>query len=62
MKIAPETWLKINWTLRDVDLSRKLRVTPERVRQMRKKLQKPRSPHFHKKIVPFAFRALPAML
>ena len=36
-----------NWNLRDIDLSRQYNLTRERVRQLRKQLNKPKS-EFHK--------------
>lgn len=34
-KIPIKTWKKVNWSMRDCDIARELKVTRERVRQMR---------------------------
>lgn len=40
-------WNAVNWRERDVDIAKHLKITRERVRQKRKELNQPESPHKH---------------
>lgn len=46
--VSGKQWEEVDWTKRDVDLAKLLGVSRERVRQVRRKLNKPRSPDHHR--------------